>query len=106
MFKAKEMVAWQNFCSLINIDEITLQKNSVGLLPNIKLVAGYWLQWKDVTKNGRNSKSKKNSRSSEVAPTKDADDDFTRLTSAFGRPTMDKQQTRREGKLEDPAPQS
>ena len=45
---------------------------------------------------GKNSQSKKNSRSSEVTPTEDAGDDFARLTSAVGTPTMDKQQKRQE----------
>ena len=47
---------------------------------------------------GKTSQSKNNSRSSEVTPTKDARDDFARLTSADGPPTMDKQWTRQEEK--------
>ena len=43
---------------------------------------------------GKSSQSKKNSRSSEVTPTEDAGDDFSRVTSAVSTPTMKKQQTR------------
>ena len=104
---------------LIIFNEITFQKNLVGLYTNIKSVGvpiagakrangstSSWYRIIDYSERisqtkGKNSQSKKNSISSEVTSTEDSRDDFPRLTSAVGMPTVDKQQKNQEKKQED-----